>query len=131
MRLVCTVLLLFGLTAPAFADEAARKACVDAMNADPSFADSIILLTEKKLNEKVDDQQILKDACTRFDHNEAADAIRTNERHVLLAYMAMWLVAAGLVLYLWRKQQALKGEIALLRKDLEAALADDKSKDSK
>jgi hypothetical protein len=131
MRLVCTVVLLFGLTAPAFADETARKACVDAMNADPSFADSIILLTEKKLNEKVDDQQILKDACTRFDHNEAADAIRTNERHVLLAYMAMWLVAAGLVLYLWRKQQALKGEIALLRKDLEAALADDKSKDSK
>lgn len=127
MRLVCTILLLLSFGSPAFADDAARKACVDAMNADPSFADSIILLTEKKLEDKVNHEQILKDACTRFDHNEAAEAIRTNERHVLLAYMAMWLVAAGLVLYLWRKQQALKSEIATLRKDLEAALKDDKT----
>lgn len=126
MRLVFTILVVLGLCAPAVADDAARKACVDAMNADPSFADSIIHVAEQKVNEKVDQEQVLKDACTRFDHNEAAEDIRTNERHVLLAYIAMWLVAAGLVLYLWRKQQALKTEILTLRRDLEAALKDDK-----
>jgi hypothetical protein len=52
--------------------------------------------------------------------------VATNKRHVLLAYIAMWLVAAGFVIFLWRKQQALKLEIASLRRDLEDATKDGK-----
>ena len=52
---------------------------------------------------------------------EAAAEIAKNEKHVILAYAAMWLVAAGFVLFLWRRQQALKIEIANLRRDLATA----------
>jgi CcmD family protein len=85
---------------------ALRKTCADAMNADPSFADAIVAT----INED-----------TARQHRKAADDIAKNERHVILAYAAMWVVAAGFVLFLWRRQQHLKGEIAQLRKDLEAA----------
>jgi CcmD family protein len=40
---------------------------------------------------------------------------------VILAYAAMWVIAAGFVLFLWRRQQALRSEIERLRRDLDAA----------
>ncbi|MFO1533991.1 MAG: hypothetical protein ABR562_10065, partial [Thermoplasmatota archaeon] len=54
-------------------------------------------------------------------HQDAALAIAKNEKHVILAYAAMWVIAAGFVLFLWRRQQHLKTEIAQLRRDLDAA----------
>ena len=38
-----------------------------------------------------------------------------------MAYAAMWVIAAMFLMFLWRRQQALKGEIANLKRDLEAA----------
>jgi hypothetical protein len=40
-----------------------------------------------------------------------------------MAYAAMWIVAAGFIVYLWRKQGGLKSEIAGLRRELEDAVA--------
>lgn len=95
------------LAQPAAPDVAAlRKTCADAMNADPTFADKIVAT----INEQ-----------TALQHEHAADAIAKNEKHVIMAYAAMWLVAAGFVLFLWRRQQGLKSEIASLKRDLEAA----------
>jgi hypothetical protein len=102
------------------------QVCLDEMDKDPGFADYIIRRAELKLHDKLDTDQVKKDICTVYDHTQAAQKIATNERHVILAYAAMWLVAAGFVLYLWRKQQALKRELAQLRRDL-----DDATKDSK
>jgi hypothetical protein len=116
--------------APAPADPtpnpAARKACVDAMNADPKFADSIIKVAENKLQDKMNSEQVLKDLCTLRDHQQSQDDVAKNKRHVLMAYIAMWLVAVFFVLFLWKKHQALKLEIAQLRKDLDAATKDGK-----
>jgi hypothetical protein len=83
-----------------------RQICADAMNANPTFAEEIA----KTVNEE-----------TVRQHLQAGKAIAKNEKHVILAYAAMWLVAAGFVLFLWRRQQALKVEIAQLRRDLETA----------
>ncbi|HET9989596.1 MAG TPA: hypothetical protein VFQ65_13785, partial [Kofleriaceae bacterium] len=98
--------------APALAD--AKKACADAMNADPNFAKSIELTIDKRI-----DQQTI-DA-----HEDALHHIQKNETHVIYAYAAMWVIAALLVAFLFIRQQALKAEIAALRRDLKHA--EDKS----
>ena len=100
--LVPSLALADGVADPA----AARKACTDAMNADPMFANSIIQIAN---------------AQTAKTHADAAEAVAKNERHVILAYAAMWIVAAGFVIFLWRRQQMLRLEISTLRRDLESA----------
>lgn len=88
----------------------ARQACVDAMNADPEFAKSIVATVDKQIDQRTIDA-----------HEAAAKQIAENERHVIFAYAAMWVIAVLFVVFLWRRQQALKTELASLRKDLEAA----------
>ena len=90
------------------------KACLAALSGVPDFAKS----TSDTAREDAANQLV---ASTKRLHEAAALAIAKNEKHVILAYAAMWLLAAGFVLFLWRRQQALKTEIAQLRRDLEAA----------
>ncbi|HEU4731204.1 MAG TPA: hypothetical protein VFT22_25095 [Kofleriaceae bacterium] len=92
----------------------ARKACTDAMNADPKFAAEIVRVADEKA-------ALERDKDTLATHQEAAARVQKNERHVIYAYAAIWLVAAGFVIFLWRRQQALRNEITNLRRDLEAA----------
>jgi hypothetical protein len=100
---------------PPSAAQAARKACTDAMNADPEFAKSIL----KTFDQNLDNEVITM-------HIDAQEHIQRNERHVVLAYAALWVIAAGFVVFLWRRQGALRGEIEQLRRDLEAAGKDGK-----
>ena len=116
-KLIVIVLLAVGgagiaaAPTPAAPDAAAlRKTCTDAMNADPAFAKSIADTVDKQIDQRTIDA-----------HTQAADQIAENERHVIMAYAAMWIVAVLFVVFLWRRQQTLKTEIAQLRKDLEAA----------
>lgn len=92
----------------------ARKACTTAMNADPQFAADIIATQHDRDTIKV--------------HDDANYHVQKNERHVFYAYAAMWIVAAAFVIFLWRRQQMLKAEIANLRRDLEAAADDPAAK---
>lgn len=125
MNKVILILLLLtgaaaadGSGAPPPADatqvEALKKTCADAMNADPNFAKSIELTIDKQLDQKTIDA-----------HQEAFHHIQKNESHVIYAYAAMWVIAALLVGFLFFRQQALKTEIASLRRDL--ARAEEKS----
>ena len=107
-----------------------RKTCVDAMNADPTFAQSVLQKAYEVEAMKCD----LVDAVAAkkrleldlAQHDKAATAIAKNQKHVILAYAAMWLVAAAFVLFLWRRQQLLRREIAQLKADLDAATKDTK-----
>jgi len=54
-------------------------------------------------------------------HRQAATEITTNNRHVIIAYGAMWVIAMGFVLMMWRRQQALKAEIERLTRELKQA----------
>ena len=111
MKQLIIVMLLCGVAAaqaPAAPEAtAARKACTDAMNADPTFAKSIV--------DTVIDQRTLAA------HQKAAADVEENKQHVIYAYGAMWIIAALFVGFLWLRQQRLKAEIALLRRDLDAA----------
>jgi len=96
---------------PAKSDTAAlRKTCVDAMNADPAFAQSVVATADKQIDQKTIDA-----------HKDAYAHIQKNENHVIYAYAAMWVIAALLVGFLFLRQQGLKAEIAALRRDLKAA----------
>jgi hypothetical protein len=108
-------------------DPVARKACTDAMNADPRFADAIIRTAEMKIApDKIQREQLVKDGHTIGTHEAHNAWVAKNQRHVIMAYAAMWVIAAGFVLFLWRRQQRLVGEIQQLRKDLDGATKDDK-----
>jgi cell division protein FtsL len=102
---------------PAAPPADARAACTRAMNADPTFAASIVKIADEKA-------QAQRDADTVAAHTDAYAHVQKNEKHVIYAYAAMWIVAAGFVIFLWRRQQVLQLEIASLRRDLEAAAAE-------
>jgi hypothetical protein len=97
----------------------ARKACTDAMNADPAFEKMVVETADRKAAE-------VRLAADLAQHEKAAKVIAKNEKHVILAYAAMWVLAAAFLMFLWRRQQALKGEIAQLKADLDAAVKDGK-----
>jgi hypothetical protein len=84
------------------------------MNADPRFAAEIVRIADETAAQK-------RDADTVAAHKDAEYHIQKNERHVIYAYAAMWIVAAGFVIFLWRRQQALTAEILQLRRELDAA----------
>jgi CcmD family protein len=112
--------------APAAAGDPAelRKLCVAAMNANETFARSII---QKAIDtDRVSVQAMCADVDTVKTHQEAVAYVEKNERHVIAAYAAMWVIAALFLLYLLRRQQRLKAEIDQLRRDLDAAAKDGK-----
>jgi CcmD family protein len=99
-----------------------RKTCADAMNADKEFEATVLrVLDEKKFAELTKAQQ--KFAGIQI---EAAARVAKNERHVVLAYAAIWLAAVAFLLFLWRRQRGLHGQIEALRSDLAAALKGNK-----
>lgn len=101
-----------------------RKICAAAMNTNEGFARSIIK------NAIDTDRVTVKAMCESVDtiktHQDAVAHVEKNERHVLGAYAAMWVIAALFLLYLFRRQQHLKAEIAQLHRDLDAAAKDGK-----
>jgi hypothetical protein len=95
----------------------ARGQCASAMNADPKFAAEIVKIADERAAEQ-------RDRDTVAAHNDAFFHIQKNERHVIYGYAAMWIIAAGFVIFLWRRQQALQAEIVQLRRDLDTAASD-------
>jgi CcmD family protein len=101
-----------------------RKTCVEAMNANESFARSII-------NTAIETQRatvafVCADIDTVKTHQQAVAHVEKNERHVIGAYAALWVIAAVFLFYLLRRQQRLKAEIEQLRRELDAAAKDGK-----
>ena len=99
--------------APAAASDA-HQVCIDALNADPELAKRVVETYNKKAVQAIDKQTIEA-------HQRAAADIAENKRHVIYAYAAMWIIAALFLVYMWRRQQALKSELASLRRELDAA----------
>lgn len=98
--------------------EELRGICAEALNRDKQFAaDALRVLDERKVVELEKAQQ--KFANIQI---EAGARIAKNQRHVILAYAAMWLAAVGFLLYLWRRQGALRHEIVTLRSELADAV---------
>ncbi|MEZ4367294.1 MAG: hypothetical protein R2939_13565 [Kofleriaceae bacterium] len=91
-----------------------RATCADAMNHDPSFAEAILAEVRKDHAEELLAQETKA-------HQAHAAAIAKNQRHVILAYAAMWLLAVGFIVFLWRRHARLRAQLDQLARDLEHA----------
>ena len=107
------------LAADAIAKADGGSACLAAIEAEPELRASLAAIARKDASDALLAQ-------TEQEHKDAAAHIAKDQKHVILAYAAMWVVAAGFVVFLWRRQQALTREITMLRRDLDAAEKDAK-----
>lgn len=101
--------------------------CLDAVAKDPQLAKEVgdaalgvdvAAKQRAKLDTEAGERRVEQD---KQQQEQTARQIGLDERQVVLAYGAMWVVAAGFVVFLWRKQRGLKEEIAGLRRELDEA----------
>jgi hypothetical protein len=96
-----------------------RDQIIDALARDKALeADFLRQLKERHARELLE--------ITRQTHDDESRRIALNKRHVVLAYAAIWLLAVGFLIVLWRRQQAMNARIAQLKRELEAAVASNK-----
>jgi hypothetical protein len=109
-----------------------RDLCMDAVAKDPRLAkdvgDAALGVDEAAkqraaLDKEAGERRSVQDKETR---EQTTRQIALDERQVILAYAALWVIAAGFVVFLWRKQGVLKAEIASLRRELADAAKDAK-----
>lgn len=85
-----------------------KHTCMDAINSDQQWTDELTAIVEKRVRFQV--------------HNQEAELIALNKKHVVMAYAAMWLLAVAFLIAQWRRQQALKKQIESLQSELQAAI---------
>jgi hypothetical protein len=107
-------LALGQVATPQLAKSPEGQACVDAVTALEDFRSSMTSAANEKAAQELAATVLLQ-------HENAAKAIAKDRKHVVMAYAALWILTAGFLLFLWRRQQGLKTEIANLKRDLEAA----------
>ncbi|MBZ0233173.1 MAG: hypothetical protein K8M05_12655 [Deltaproteobacteria bacterium] len=88
---------------PPFYHSPMRQACEDELSKDPDWWFSL----EGRLRTQI--------------HVQTSREVSTNNRHVVLAYGAIWIIAVAFIVLLWRKQVALRAEIERLSRDLTRA----------
>lgn len=85
-----------------------RGACEDELAKDHDWFDNLKSRLSEHININV--------------HKDAVRYATTNNRHVVMAYAAFWLLTVGFVLVMWRRQRALAAEIARLEQELSRAV---------
>jgi hypothetical protein len=109
-----------------------RDLCLDAIGKDSRLAKDlgdaalgadVAAKQRADLDKEAGERRSAQDKESR---EQTTRQIALDQRQVILAYAALWVIAAGFVVFLWRKQGALKAEIAALRRELEDAAKDAK-----
>lgn len=54
-------------------------------------------------------------------HQQDADLMATNRKHVIMAYAALWVLAVLFIVYMYRRQMRLREEIARLEREIRDA----------
>lgn len=78
---------------------------------------------EAELAKDVRWQAELRDRLRPDIHQEDANLMLTNKRHVVMAYAALWILAVVFLVLLWLRQQRLVASMTRLQRDLEKAAA--------
>ena len=91
---------------------------------EATYHSPLRLQCEEELRKDKDWYADLKEQCYGAVQNDAARYATTNNRHVIMAYAAFWLLTVGFVVLQWRRQQQLKAEVARLEQELARALKD-------
>jgi CcmD family protein len=87
-----------------------RTACEEELAKDADWFDNLKARLSEKLNRDV--------------HEEAFTYAKANNKHVVAAYAAFWLLTVGFVIMMWRRQRALQAELTRLERDLAKAVKD-------
>ena len=58
-------------------------------------------------------------------HEREAKAITRNNRHVIMAYAALWVLTLIFVGFMWTRQRQLSDQITTLKRELDEATRDD------
>lgn len=92
-----------------------KEACLAFIDANPAISEELTAKLRAHIDQQFwDDQQ----AATQKRHNDDAQLIATNKRHVVAAYIALWLLSMAFLGYLWQRQGRLVSQIS----ELEARL---------
>jgi CcmD family protein len=87
-----------------------RTVCEDELAKDTDWFDNLKARLSDKLNRDV--------------HTTAYNYAKANNRHVFAAYAVFWLLIAGFVVVMWRRQRALQAELTRLEAELARAVKD-------
>jgi hypothetical protein len=102
-----------------------RAACTAAIAADDAWARELVTTEQMvRIVKNIHGEELV--AMSRAAAVKDAESIAKNKRHVIAAYAAMWLLSVAFLVFLWRRQAGLRGQIAQLERDLAAALEDKK-----
>ena len=105
--------------APAAATPEFKAQCMAALNADDKWTAELRVKLEAVISKEFYDKL---DEGSRKRHDDDAQLIARNKRHVVLAYAAIWLLSLSFIVGMWLRQQKLKTQIEALRRDLETAI---------
>jgi hypothetical protein len=67
----------------------------------------------------------IEDGLREAVHRQESASFTRNNQHVVMAYIAIWVLTAGFILLIFLRQQKLKGDIAFLQAELARAMKDD------
>jgi CcmD family protein len=85
-----------------------RTACEDELAQDPDWFANLKARLSEQINRNV--------------HVDAARYASQNNKHVVAAYAVFWVLTAGFVLLMWRRQRGLQAELTRLERELGRAL---------
>lgn len=122
---IAVILAATAAAAPVAAQPASPAAQPAPPAGQPSYHSPMRLQCEDELRKDLDWYGTLKEQCYAAIQSDAVNYATTNQRHVFLAYAAFWLLTLGFVVHLWRRQQALRGEVVRLERELARALRDE------
>lgn len=122
MRKLLVILALTGAIATlpgvAVAGDSAQKA-----TDKPTYSSPQRDQCEAELAKDVRWQAELRDRLRPDIHQEDANLMLTNKRHVVMAYAALWILAVVFLVLLFLRQQRLAAAMARLSRDLDKAAA--------
>ncbi|GAB4556735.1 MAG: hypothetical protein Tsb0020_00240 [Haliangiales bacterium] len=79
------------------------------------------------------EDELIKDATWRAElklqlapeiHEQDANQMLTNRRHVVLSYALLWALMLLFVVFMWRRQRGLSAEISRLEREIERAASE-------
>lgn len=134
-RLVLALALAFVTAGPALAQQPAAPTPAPPAAPAPGAPAATTPPPYESPHRQMCAEEIEKDAGWKADisknflreaHRTAAESIQRNERHVFLAYGAIWILVAGLVGFMWYRQARLAREIRRLEEELRKLEDEDK-----
>jgi CcmD family protein len=104
---------------------AAARADAEPTDCDPTYHSSFRRTWADEVRKDCALRTDIRDALKIAVHREQSDKFTRNNRHVVLAYGAIWVLTLGFVVMMWRRQARLTAEIDRLRAEVARLTRDD------